>query len=217
MKHIVRHLFLAFLAMAATTTSAQNNPYSKDYRTSSEAQTFGSFFVEYNPHTVHATTPYSSTNTTYQGFSIGFNYFLPVVSNLGIDAGLKGQYFFHKENIMGVKYKDYQVSATVPVDLVLDLKLSDDLAIDPFVGLYGRYNLIAKQTTESNGRRTSANLFEKSQTEEPMERFIWGWQAGVNLRVANTITIGAAYWRDLKDQQDDVNLYGFDIRLGLLF
>lgn len=217
MKHIARHLFLAFLALAATTAVAQKNPYSKDYRTASEAQTFGSFFVEYNPHTVHATTAYSSTNTTYQGLSLGFNYFLPVVSSLGIDAGLKGQYFFHNETKMGVKYKDVQVAATIPVDLVLDLKLSDFLALDPFAGLYGRYNLIAKQTTEINGKRTSANLFEKSHTDDPLRRFVWGWQAGVNLRVGNTITIGAAYWRDLKDQQDNTNLYGFDVRLGLLF
>ena len=217
MKHLVRRLFFALLAMAATTASAQSNTYSREYRYPSETQTFGSFFVEYNPHTVHVSTAYSSTNTTYQGFSLGFNYFLPVVGSWRIDAGLKGQYFFHNETISGVKYKDNQVSATVPVDIVLDLKLSDVLAIDPFAGLYGRYNFIAKQTTEINGKRTSANLFEESQTEMPMEHFIWGWQAGVNLRIANTITIGAAYWRDLKDQQEDVNLYGFNIRLGVLF
>ena len=216
MKQSIRHFAIAALALTAITAQAQYNPYSRDYH-SQESPSFGTFFVEYNPHTVHTTTAYSATNTTHDGLSVGFNYFVPVVSHFGIDAGLKGQYFFHKETVFGVKEKYNQFSATVPVDLVIDIRLADGFAIDPFAGLYGRYDLIAKETSEVGGKRSSVNLFEKSQTNQTMNRFQLGWQAGVNLRIAQSFTVGASYWMDFSELRDRVKLYGFDLRLGLNF
>lgn len=50
-----------------------------------------------------------------------------------------------------------------------------------------------------------------------MNRFQLGWQAGVNLRIAQSFTVGASYWMDFSELRDRVKLYGFDLRLGLNF
>ena len=195
--------------------SYQYNPYSSTNQ-HLESQTIGTFFVEYNPHTWHVSTGGASTNTSYQGISIGFNYFMPFAGNLGFDAGLKGQYLFRSKKTNGLTNKFEMFSATVPVDL--DWRVSDGFAIDPYAGVYGRYNFTAKSKSDiSGGGRNTLNWFEKDHVYDTMNRFQFGWQLGVNFRISDMVTIGGAYWMDLNEAVKHTKLRGFNMTLGVNF
>jgi len=211
---------LAFLLATSITASAQSNPYSTSYKVS-ESRSFGTFYAEYNPHVWHKDYVGNETSTTFHGISVGFSYFIPVLGQLGFDAGVKGQYLFRNEEKGSTTYKDNMLSATVPVNVVYDFRVTDGLAIDPFVGLYGRYNFSAKNVEETGNTRNSQNMFSKDQAKffgyDTYDRFQFGWQAGVNFRISDMVTIGAAYWMDLKEVGKDIDLHGFNIMLGANF
>jgi len=211
---------MALLLTVCLTASAQRNPYSSSYK-ASESRSFGTFYAEYNPHVWHAEHYGSVTNTTFHGVSVGFSYFVPVLGSLGFDAGVKGQYLFRNEKKGGSKYKDNMFSGTIPVNVVYDFRVSDGFAIDPFVGLYGRFNFSAKNVEEMGTTRNSLNMFDEDQAKffgyETYDRFQFGWQAGVNVRISDMLTIGGAYWMDLKEIGKDIDLHGFNIMVGANF
>ncbi len=210
----------AFLLTTCLHVFAQSNPYSTSYKMS-EPRSFGIFYAEYNPHVRHQDSFGSSTNTNFHGVSVGFSYFVPVLGRLGFDAGVKGQYLFRNEKKGTTKYKDNMFSATIPVDVLYDIRVSDGFAIDPFAGLYGRINFTAKNIEETGNIRNSLNMFSKDQSKfygyDTYDRFQFGWQAGVNFRISNMVTIGGAYWMDLNDVGKDTNLHGFNVMLGANF
>lgn len=211
------------LLAGSITVSAQrysNNPYSGSYK-NLESRSFGTFYAEYNPHVWHRTDYGSTTNTNFNGISVGFNYFVPVFGQLGFDAGVKGQYLFRHETEGLSTFKDNMFSASIPIDILYDFRVTEGFAIDPYVGLYGRYNFSAKNIEEVGGGRNTQNLFDKEQARyygyETLDRFQYGWQVGVNFRISNVVTIGGAYWADLNDIGEDTNLHGFNILLGANF
>lgn len=206
MKTIKKLLTASLFAIVSTAVSAQRSS--------------GTFFAEYNPHQWDYTSS-SAEDTNFHGVSVGFSYFVPVMGGLGFDAGLKGQYFFRREKENGIKYITNMFSATVPVDVVYDLKLGGSFAIDPFAGIYGRYNFNAKDIVETEGHRLTHNLFDKDQAKsdgyETLDHFQLGWQAGVNLRIGDMLTIGVAYWMDFNEIGKDTKLHGFNLKLGTNF
>lgn len=121
---------------------------------SSASQPFATFFLEYNPTTMHTSYKGHSDNTSYQGLSIGGNYFYPFAGSLGADFGLKLQYFFRNEKENGVKTNSNMLSATIPVNLAYDWHVSDGLAIYPYAGLFARLNILAKVRWKRMGSRT---------------------------------------------------------------
>jgi len=217
---------LAIAVMMAITTlpaGAQRytNPYSKSNKVVEDSRSFGMFFAEYNPNTRHSSYLDGDTDTNYHGISVGFSYYMPVVGSLGFDAGVKGQYFFRSEKKGSTKYKSNLFAATIPVDIVYDWKLSDGFAIDPFVGVYGRYNFSAKNTDETGNTRNSLDFFDKGRASyfgyNTFKRFQFGWQAGVNFRISEVFTIGGAYWRDLSELGEQLKLHGFNVTVGANF
>ena len=195
----------------------QNNPYSRTNTNTAESQSYGTFFIEYNPTTMSSDIS-GVKNRIYQGVTIGFNYFVPFAGSLGFDAGLKGQYFFRNKKEGSVEYKDNMFSGTVPVDLVYDWQITDGFAIAPYAGVYGRFNFTAKEKEEYGGTRTTIDVFKKDQMgDNTWNRFQFGWQAGVNLRISEMMTIGGGYWMDLNELTDHLKLHGFNITLGTNF
>ena len=236
MKKIVSLLFVAFLLMGWGVANAQRsvsanqlsraskqkqykNPYSRENQRKTGPTSVGTFFAEYNPHTWHFSNAGHSDNTTgYHGVSVGFNYMVPFAGALGFDAGLKGQYLFRSKKEGGNTNKFEMFSATVPVDLVYDWRVSDCLAIDPYAGVYGRLNFMAKNKQDvTGGGRTTVDWFDKSQVASTMKRFQIGWQAGVNFRISDMVTIGGAYWSDLSKIKEHTTIHGFNIMLGANF
>jgi len=235
MKMSARLVAVAFLLLGWGAASAQRtmtvdqlrraskqtqykNPYSTKSKAQRENTSIGTFFAEYNPHTWNFdSNNYSEKTTGYHGVSVGFSYFVPVVGDFGFDAGLKGQYLFRNKKENGVTNKFEMFSATVPVDLVYDWKVSYSLAIDPYAGVYGRYNFMAKSKQEAGGGRTTTDWFDKSQVPSTMKRFQIGWQVGVNFRISDMVTIGGAYWADLSKIKEHTKLHGFNLMVGANF
>ena len=242
-----RMLSLALMVLASATLSAQkpmsmeqirnasykerlkHNPYSVNYK-QREVLAFGTFYVEYNPHTWrHSDEVWSKSTNNYHGISIGFSYFVPFAGAMGIEAGLKGQYLFRNWKEHDMKYNFEMLSATVPVNLALDLEAADGFVIHPYGGLYARYNISArtKEDTKVNDkdRRFTYNWFKDdvviANSNIPptgeMDRFQWGWQVGVNLRFGDMVTIGGGYWMDLKEVANNEKMRGFNITLGANF
>ncbi len=239
MKRIYQLLATAFLLMGSVAVTAQNtmtveqlgrlsrqqsrqqhhNPYSSTYRPL-ESHAFGTFFVEYNPHT-WAVDIKGHDNENYQGISLGGNYFTPFAGGLGFDAGLKLQYLFRQDKNAGVTQKFEMFSATIPVDLVYDWRVSDGFAIDPYVGVYGRYNFMAK-SKYTKGSGPAIDYFKDNQVvvagyPDPMERFQLGFQAGLNFRISDMMTFGGGYWTDFSELLEHTKLHGFNITLGVNF
>ena len=201
----------------------QKNPYSSSYSIT-DVRSFGTFYVEYNPHTWQYEYDFSPKyDKDFHGVSLGFSYFVPVLGSLGFDAGLKAQYLFHSEKQAGLKHKVNMFSTRLPVDIVYDLRLfHGQLAIDPFGGVYARFNFSAKDIEEYSGeRRRSVNMFNDKQTDyydlNPFKRFQLGWQAGVNLRLGRVLTVGGAYWHDFGEVSHHTSVGGFNARLGVNF
>ena len=185
---------------------------------STAAAPFGTVFVEYNPTTMHTSYNGYTDNTSYQGLSLGASYFMPFYDALGVDFGVKGQYFFRNETKGSVKYKSNMFSATIPVDLAYDWHATDGLSIYPYAGLYARLNISATGKEEYGGSTVKYNPFDKDEMGgHPWERFQFGWQAGINFRIIDMLTIGGGYWMDLNEITDHIKLYGFNITLGVNF
>ena len=180
---------------------------------------FGSFFVEYMPCTMHMSAGGYTHNESYNGIGVGFSYAMPITGPLFFDAGLKGQFFWKNQKEGGVEYKNNMFSATVPVDLVYDWIVSEGFAVDPYVGLYGRLNISATTKAEGGGYSQTLNLFDKDDMDGnvTMKRFQFGWQAGVNFRISEVLTVGGGYWMDFNEIDEHTKMRGFNIRLGANF
>jgi len=191
----------------------------RSYGSSSESEPFSTFYLEYNPSTLHTSYKGYTHNTSYQGFSVGYSYFTPFYEGLGVDFGVKGQFFFRSETEGGVKYKTNMISGTIPVDLAYDWRISDGFAIYPYAGLYARFNITATAKEDFDGGYvTKTNPFNKDEMGgHPWERFQFGWQAGLNFRFSDTFTVGGGYFMDLNEINDHTKIYGFNITLGMNF
>ncbi len=195
----------------------KQNPYSVNYK-SSDVKSYGVFFAEYNPHTwSYDDGRLSKTESNYHGISVGFTYFLPLGSPLGIDAGAKVQYLFRNKTEQEVKNKFSMVSLTAPVSLAYDLLLSESFALHPYAGIYGRYTFSAKTQKEADERRYTENWMKNDHPMGGMKRFVAGWQLGASCRISEVFSFGAAYWMDFSKVTDYDKLRGFNIMLGATF
>lgn len=230
-----RILAVALLVMASVSVSAQKtmsvnqyrrsnydkqvkyNPYSIN-RKSQETKGYGIFFAEYNPHTWCYEDDFSSKTTNgYHGVSVGFTYFMPFGSPLGLDAGAKLQYLFRRETEQGVKETFEMLAATVPVSLAYDWTISDSFVLHPYAGVYGRYGISAKTQTEAAERRYTEDWMKSDHPMGGMKRFMGGWQVGASCRVSEVFSFGASYWMDFGKVTDYNKIRGFNIMLGATF
>ncbi len=193
------------------------NPYSVNSQPKSNSS-FGVFYAEYNPHYWNTSGSDTPKNTDlYHGISLGFSYFVPFSSPLGIDAGLKMQYLFRSETVTGVKNRFGMLAATLPVSLAYDLHVSDGFIIHPYAGLYGRYTFNAKTEQEAGDRRYTLDWMKSDHPNGGMKRLQTGWQAGVSFRVSEVFFFGGGYWMDFGKVTDYDQLHGFNVMLGATF
>ena len=183
-----------------------------------DCQPFSLLYVEYSPTQLHVSYHGVSDNTNYHGIALGYSYFYPFAGSLGVDAGIKAQYFFRNETKGAVKYKNNMFSATIPIDLAYDWHATDGLAVYPYAGLYARFNFSANSKEEGNGYSHKYNVFDKDDMgDHTWDRFQVGWQAGVNFRIMDVFTIGGGYFMDLTKITDHTTVRGFNIRAGVNF
>ena len=105
------------------------------------------------------------------------------------------------------------IAVKIPIDVMYSFDVSDAVSIQPYAGIYGRFNIMAK--TKYDGE--TIDMFKKEDVGDPWKRFQLGWQAGCKFRFAHKITVGAGYYMDFMKITDHTTVQGFDITLGLNF
>ncbi len=188
-----------------------NIQYQRVAQNSPASQSYSHIYAEYNPMTWHFSYGGETDNTSFQGVSVGYDYYTPISSNFYFKTGAKGQYFFREKNDL----KTEMLCGTIPLDFVLDLRTSNGFGFAPYAGLFGRYNFSATMSDEYDNE---VDFFDENDTDgDPIKRFQFGWEAGVNFRVSDIISFGVGYWMDLSEICDHEKLYGFNIRFGASF
>ena len=179
---------------------------------------FQTFYAQWNFASAKSTYKghSESHSDSYNGGGLGYSYAFPLSATipLYIEPGIAAQYFFRSKDDVNTNI----ISATIPVNILYSFPAADILNIEPFAGLYARGNIWGE--VKSHGH--SYNLFKKeSENGEGYDRFQFGFQAGLRLRIAQKFFIGGAYVQDLNGIYDHdgfkIKLHSFTVTVGSVF
>lgn len=172
---------------------------------------FGSLYAQYNIASMKYSHDGHSESESLNSVSLGYNYAIPLAdaTPLYLELGVAGQYLFKSED--GAKLNI--ASAKVPLSVLYAFEVSDGITIDPFAGLYARYNVWGEEKYGDD----SFNIFKKYDGEDAWaKRFQFGFQAGVRVRF-NAFMIGASYTQDLSEFAKYTKINSIDLTLGVIF
>ncbi len=179
-------------------------------------ESFSTIYAQYNIANMKSSTDEHSESTSMTSFSIGYSYNISVSPDIPfyVEVGTGLQYWTkskddHTSNMLALK---------VPVNAVYAIPVSDSFSIEPYAGLFARFNILA--TSKHNGETT--NMFSKDDVgEHTANRFQFGFQAGVRARINESFLIGAGYCMDLNPFQEvhgiKTKMNSIDITLGYCF
>ena len=245
--------FLALVAamMISTTSFAQFSQSKSSSNSSNEiAKGWNSLYVQYNS----IGTSYSLSSFDYgdeyqkaidnsglsdklNAFSIGYNRAINLTPStpLYLEVGAALQYAFYSDEAtekdryeeVTLKYTANMLTAKVPVSLLYHIDIpNSDFAIEPFVGIDFKYNILGsvkqklteieehdnvggsgyydddvyEETTKIN------NIFDKKKCDgHQANRFQAGWHVGANF-VYKKAFIGISYGQDFSKFHDDIDL-----------
>jgi len=201
MKRIKVFMMLAFAAVC-TSVNAQ--------------ESFSTIYAQYNIANSKSSNDEHSESTSMTSFSVGYSYDISVSPDVPfyVEIGAGIQYWTKSKN----DYTSNLLALKVPVNAVYAIPVSDNFSIEPYAGLFARFNILA--TNKFDGETT--NLFSKDDVgEHTANRFQFGFQAGVRARINQAFLIGVGYCMDLNSFQDihdtKTKMNSIDITLGYCF
>lgn len=233
--------FLALTAaMMISTTSFAQFSQSKNFSNSNNeiSKGWNSLYVQYN--SIGTSYSLSSFNDKYEdygdeyqkaidnsgmsdklnAFTIGYNRAINLTPStpLYLEVGAALQYaFYSDEEKEHFKYTANMLTAKVPVSLLYHVAIpNSDFAIEPFVGIDFKYNIIGtakREVTYKYNNKTYKdkdkidNIFDKKKKCDghPANRFQAGWHVGANF-VYKKAFIGISYGQDFSKFHDDIDL-----------
>lgn len=232
--------FLALTAaMMISTTSFAQFSQSKNFSNSNNeiSKGWNSLYVQYN--SIGTSYSLSSFNDKYEdygdeyqkaidnsgmsdklnAFTIGYNRAINLTPStpLYLEVGAALQYaFYSDEEKEHFKYTANMLTAKVPVSLLYHVAIpNSDFAIEPFVGIDFKYNIIGtakREVTYKYNNKTYKdkdkidNIFDKKKCDgHPANRFQAGWHVGANF-VYKKAFIGISYGQDFFKFHDDIDL-----------
>lgn len=232
--------FLALTAaMMISTTSFAQFSQSKNFSNSNNeiSKGWNSLYVQYN--SIGTSYSLSSFNGKYEdygdeyqkaidnsgmsdklnAFTIGYNRAINLTPStpLYLEVGAALQYaFYSDEEKEHFKYTANMLTAKVPVSLLYHVAIpNSDFAIEPFVGIDFKYNIIGtakREVTYKYNNKTYKdkdkidNIFDKKKCDgHPANRFQAGWHVGANF-VYKKAFIGISYGQDFSKFHDDIDL-----------
>lgn len=234
----IKFLALAAAMMISTTSFAQFSQ-SKSFSNSNNeiSKGWNSLYVQYN--SIGTSYSLSSFNGKYEdygdeyqkaidnsglseklnAFSIGYNRAINLTPStpLYLEVGAALQYaFYSDEEKEHFKYTANMLTAKVPVSLLYHVAIpNSDFAIEPFVGIDFKYNIIGtakREVTYKYNNKTYKdkdkidNIFDKKKCDgHPANRFQAGWHVGANF-VYKKAFIGISYGQDFSKFHDDIDL-----------
>lgn len=233
--------FLALTAaMMISTTSFAQFSQSKNFSNSNNeiSKGWNSLYVQYN--SIGTSYSLSSFNDKYEdygdeyqkaidnsgmsdklnAFTIGYNRAINLTPStpLYLEVGAALQYAFYsdEEKEVTLKCTANMLTAKVPVSLLYHVAIpNSDFAIEPFVGIDFKYNIIGtakREVTYKYNNKTYKdkdkidNIFDKKKCDgHPANRFQAGWHVGANF-VYKKAFIGISYGQDFSKFHDDIDL-----------
>lgn len=197
----IRLIVLAVFAAISMSASAQ--------------EPFGTFYFQYNLSYLKCDKSVLEQDRIYHNpvkeqfneVTIGYNYATPLFSiPLFLEFGGAFQWAFQSDN----GYKTNILALKAPVNLLFSINISDNFKIQPYGGVYGRVNLLAKTKPDE---AATINWFDTMDAR----RFQVGVNAGLKFEIGQTVSIGGGYYRDLTDFcKDTYHFEGWDFTIGMV-
>lgn len=240
----IKFLALVAAMMISTTSFAQFSQSKSSSSSSNEiSKGWNSLYVQYNSiGTSYSLSSFdygdeyqkaidnSGLSDKLNAFTIGYNRAINVAPSipLYVEFGAALQYAFYsdeasdedKDSYYSYKYTEkytgHILTAKVPVSLLYHVAIpNSDFAIEPFVGIDFKYNIIGtakREVTYKYNNKTNKdkdkidNIFDKKKCDgHPANRFQAGWHVGANF-VYKKAFIGISYGQDFSKFHDDIDL-----------
>ena len=232
----IKFLALAAAMMISTTSFAQFSQSKSSSSSNEISKGWNSLYVQYN--SIGTSYSLSSFNGKYEdygdeyqkaidnsglseklnAFTIGYNRAINLTPStpLYLEIGAALQYAFYSDEEVTLKYTANMLTAKVPVSLLYHVAIpNSDFAIEPFVGIDFKYNIIGtakREVTYKYNNKTYKdkdkidNIFDKKKCDgHPANRFQAGWHVGANF-VYKKAFIGISYGQDFSKFHDDIDL-----------
>ena len=206
----IRIILMAVLAAVSLTASAQ--------------EPFTTLHFLYSPTRL----TYSTNEDTekFNAVAFGATYAQPIESSsFYVEFGGLVEWYFNTQAKGFVngdnKYFDGKtniVSVKIPLNALYSIDVSDNFRIQPYGGVYMRYNVWgeARYTLEQNV--TTFKLFDKvDMGDGAYKRFQMGATGGCRLCFCDFISLSAAYYYDLTKVKENGRFQGVDLTLGFVF
>ena len=198
----VKNLLAAVaLCLVSGTASAQVNNY-------------GGLYLQYNPTWQIAN--YDNVETEYiNGFTLGYFRSIGLGGDnvpLFLEVGGNLKYGLHTEKAAGVRINDHLLSLNIPVNFGYSIGLGDNLALNPYVGINLRLNLLGVETYDIKGV-DNINLYSKDDMGDARyNRFQLGGQIGFKMIISEAFFVEAAYHIDFTPIQNFAVVGGKDFK-----
>lgn len=221
----LKTLFSAAFLAVATSMSASNIIENAPAAIAVDgSSSYSKVFVSYNASKMTSDFNGKSMSESYPGFSVGYMYGFGVAKNLPlfVEAGAALQYRTNSDDYSDEyeksEYRTNIFSLNIPVNLVYKFDISEDISIDPFVGIDLRYNLSgeSKETItydDGEGESYSENIFKG---EGAYKRFQAGWRIGVGA-TWKYLNLSVSYGQDFNEIAEKTKLKTTMISLGYNF
>ena len=216
---------------------------------SAQVNSYGSIYFQYNPAWVSNLNNYNygfindptKDNNYVNCFTLGYFQSIGIGGDkvpLFLEVGGNLQYGFHtytisaEDNIGGVfmkdeyKFKSHMLALNIPINFGYSIRLGDNLALNPYVGIRMRLNLLGvnkRKSTEVLGeveltQDKTVNMFSDSEDNMRNSDYTWnrfqiGWQAGVKMIISEAFFVEAGYTMDF-NRLGKVRAYGSDFNLN---
>lgn len=227
-------LAAATLCLFCGTASAQVNDYS-------------GLYLQYNPSWASNLNQYNrikdptKDNNYVNGFTLGYFRSIGLGGDnvpLFLEVGGNLQYGFHTYTISadgdfsGLRLKDeynfksHMLALNIPINFGYSIRLGDNLALNPYVGIRMRLNLLGlnkwKNTVaignDEDTESKSINMYSSSDDNVGNSDYTWnrfqiGWQAGLKLIISEAFFVEAGYTMDF-NRLGKVRLFGGDVNIN---
>ena len=195
---------------------------------SAQVNSYGSLYFQYNPTWFVAN--YDNVETEYiNGFTLGYFRSIGIGGDnvpLFLEVGGNVQYGLHTEKVGGVRVNDHLMSLNIPINFGYSIRLGDNLALNPYMGIKFRLNLLGVETYDIKGVENT-NLYSKDDMGDARyNRFQIGGQIGAKMIISEAFFVEAGYHIDFMPLQNfDVvggksfkaRTHGVNLGFGLVF
>lgn len=241
----IKFLALVAAMMISTTSFAQFSQSKSSSNSSNEiSKGWNSLYVQYNSiGTSYSLSSFNDRDYDYgdiyqkaidnsglseklNAFSIGYNRAINLTPStpLYLEVGAALQYAFYSDETTEknhdeegtLKFTANMLTAKVPVSLLYHIDIpNSDFAIEPFVGIDFKYNIIGTAKSEEAYKYYGEtkkdedkidNIFDKKKCDgHQANRFQAGWHVGANF-VYKKAFIGISYGQDFSKFHGDIDL-----------